>query len=69
VTSRCPPIEERLRFYTDEELDQLGVDARFDRVEVVRRDLEEFARQAGVPEEALPLFAGSDTPFLLAGKN
>jgi ubiquinone/menaquinone biosynthesis C-methylase UbiE len=63
------PMASRLRFYTDEELHQLGVAAGFDYVEVVRRDLEQFARQAGVPEEALPLFAGPGTPFLLARKS
>jgi ubiquinone/menaquinone biosynthesis C-methylase UbiE len=63
------PMASRLHFYTDEELDQLGVEAGFDRVEVVRRDLEEFARQAGVPDEALPLFAGSGTAFLVAEKS
>ena len=63
------PMASRLSFYTDEELHQMGVEAGFERVEVVRRDLEEFARQAGVPDEALPLFAGPGTPFLLAGKN
>jgi ubiquinone/menaquinone biosynthesis C-methylase UbiE len=63
------PMASRLRFYTDQELHQLGVEAGFDSVEVVRRDLEQFARQAGVPEEALPLFAGPGTAFLLARKS
>jgi hypothetical protein len=59
----------RLYFYTDDELHQLGVQAGFDHIELVRRDLEEFARQAGVPDEALPLFAGAGTPFLIAEKS
>ncbi len=43
--------------------------AGFDEVRVVRRDLEPFAREAGVPEEHLPLFAagtGGGARFLLA---
>jgi hypothetical protein len=58
----------RLRFYEDDELRQLGLDAGFDTAQVVRRDLEPFARQAGVPEQHLALFAGPGAPFLLARK-
>jgi hypothetical protein len=36
---------------------------------VVRRDLEGFAREAGVPEDALPLFKDRGAPFLLARKD
>jgi hypothetical protein len=59
----------RLRFYTDDELRQLAVDAGFDNATVVRRDLEPFARQVGVPKEHLPLFRGDGAPFLLARKD
>jgi len=62
------PIASRLRFYTDEQLRQLGIDAGFDGVSVVRRDLLPFAREAGVPQEHLALFAGAGAPFLLARK-
>jgi SAM-dependent methyltransferase len=62
------PMASRLRFYDDDELAALGRDAGFDDVRVVRRDLEPFARDAGVPEEHLPLFAGPGTRFLLARK-
>jgi len=61
------PFASRLRFYEDDELAELGRKARFEEVRVVRRGLEAFAREAGVPEEHLPLFAGG-TPFLLARK-
>jgi ubiquinone/menaquinone biosynthesis C-methylase UbiE len=62
------PMASRLHFYSDDELRQLAEDAGFDRARVVRRDLEPFARKAGVPEEHLVFFAGSGTPFLLAQK-
>ncbi len=63
------PMASRLRFYSDDELRQLARDAGFDNAKVVRKELLPFARKAGVPEEALPLFAGSGTPFLLAQKD
>jgi SAM-dependent methyltransferase len=63
------PMASRLHFYDDDEFQRLAEDAGFERVQVVRRDLEPFARQAGVPEEHLPLFAGAGTPFLLARKD
>jgi SAM-dependent methyltransferase len=62
------PMASRLQFYDDDELEELGRKAGFKTVSVVRRDLEPFAREVGVPEEHLPLFAGSDARFLLARK-
>ncbi len=62
------PMASRLRFYEDDELAALGRAAGFDRVEAVRRDLEPFAREAGVPEEHLPLFSGPGTRFLLGNR-
>ena len=62
------PMASRLRFYDEHELAALGRDAGFDDVRVEKRDLEQFAREAGVPEEHLPLFRGPDTRFLLARK-
>jgi len=59
------PMASRLRFYGDEELEALGRSAGFDHVKVIRRDLTDFAREAGVPEEILPLFAGP-ARFLVA---
>lgn len=59
------PMASRLRFYEDHELERLARDARFDAVRTVRRNLGPFAREAGVPEEHLPLFEG-ETSFLLA---
>ena len=62
------PMASYLRFYEDDELQQLAVEAGFAKATVVRRDLEQFARQVGVPEEHIALFAGPGTSFLLAQK-
>jgi len=59
------PMASRLRFYEPDELESLARQAGFEEVRVVRRELETFARESGVPEEHLPLFAGGDQ-FLLA---
>ena len=63
------PMASHLHFYTDEQLGQLAEVAGFAVVNVVRRDLELFARQAGVPEEHIAFFAGGSAPFLLAQKD
>ncbi|HSZ57596.1 MAG TPA: methyltransferase domain-containing protein [Tepidisphaeraceae bacterium] len=60
------PIASRLCFYDDAQLARLALDAGFRDVRVVRRDLLPFAREAGVPQEHLALFAGNAAPFLLA---
>jgi SAM-dependent methyltransferase len=61
------PMASHLRFYEDEELGSIAHQAGFRSVSVVHRDLEAYAREAGVPEEHLSLFAGG-TPFLFARK-
>lgn len=63
------PVASRLRFYDDGELRDLAVAAGFTDARVERRDLERHAREAGVPEEHLPLFRGAGTPFLFARKD
>jgi ubiquinone/menaquinone biosynthesis C-methylase UbiE len=63
------PMASRLQFYEDDELEDLARRAGFSTVKVVRRVLEQYAREVGVPEEHLPLFAGAGTPFLIAGKD
>ncbi len=60
------PMASRLHFYGSDELERLGRAAGFDTVAVVRRDLAPYAREAGVPEVHLPLFAGPGARFLLA---
>jgi SAM-dependent methyltransferase len=65
------PMASRLHFYDSEQLETLGRQAGFAEVRVVRRDLQPFAREAGVPEAHLPLFAagmGGGARFLIARK-
>jgi hypothetical protein len=57
----------RLRFYEDDDLVRLAHDAALTDVRVERRDLEEPAREAGVPDEYLSLFE-AEAPFLVARK-
>ena len=61
------PMAARLRFFEDDELGSFAHKAGFARVRVVRRNLEAFAQEVGVPQEHLSLFA-DDTSFLLAQK-
>ncbi|HEX8732729.1 MAG TPA: methyltransferase domain-containing protein [Ktedonobacterales bacterium] len=63
------PAASRLRFYTDDELRALAITAGFSDAQVERRDLEQHARESGVPEEHLPIFRGAGTPFLYARKD
>jgi SAM-dependent methyltransferase len=63
------PMASRLRFYDSEELEGLGRAAGFETVRVVRRSLEAFAREVGIPEAHLSLFAGPGPRFLLARKS
>jgi SAM-dependent methyltransferase/uncharacterized protein YndB with AHSA1/START domain len=63
------PMASRLRFYDEKALRQLAVAAGFAHVQVVRRDLEPYAREAGIPQEHLGLFAGEGARFLLARKD
>jgi SAM-dependent methyltransferase len=65
------PMASRLRFYDSAQLEALGRQAGFTEARVVRRDLQPFAREAGVPAEHLALFAagaGGGARFLLARK-
>ena len=65
------PIASRLKFYDSDELGALARKAGFEEVKVIRRDLEPYARKAGVPAYALALFSGEKgggARFLLARK-
>ena len=62
------PMASHLRFYDDDELQGLAEEAGFAQAQVVWRDLEPFARQAGLPEEHVAFFVGPGAPFLLARK-
>lgn len=62
------PIASRVRFYEDRELEQLAQKAGFSSVRVEHPDLRDFARQSGVPSEAVPLFSGRGGQFLIGVK-
>jgi SAM-dependent methyltransferase len=51
------PMASRVRFYTDAELVELAHGAGFDEATVTRPDLEPFAREAGLPDDVVVLFA------------
>jgi SAM-dependent methyltransferase len=61
------PMASRLRFYEDEDLVRFAHDAALTDARVVRRSLEEPAREVGIPDEYVELFVG-DAPFLVARK-
>ncbi len=63
------PMASRLQFYDDSDLYALAQHSGFTRLRVLRRNLESYARQVGVPEEHLPLFGGWGTRFLLVQKD
>ncbi len=62
------PAASRLHFYDDREFLALAITADFTDAQVERRDLEQYARESGVPEESLTLFRGSGASFLFARK-
>jgi ubiquinone/menaquinone biosynthesis C-methylase UbiE len=62
------PMASRIYFYDDTELEGLARTAGFQEARVVRRSLETFARESGIPQEHLPLFGGRGTPLLVARK-
>ncbi len=63
------PMASRLQFYDDSDLHTLARNAGFTTIRVVRRNLEPFAKQVGIPEEHLPLFGMFDTRFLVVRKD
>jgi SAM-dependent methyltransferase len=50
------PVASRVRFYEDDELEQLAREAGFAEATVTRPDLTEHARRVGVPEEHIASF-------------
>jgi len=60
------PMASRLRFYDDAAFALLGRQAGFTDATVVRRPVEQYAREAGIPEEHIPLFSGPGMQFLIA---
>jgi SAM-dependent methyltransferase len=68
-TPACPePIASRLRFYDDADLSDLAREAGFGWEGVLRRNLEDVAREVGIPEDELAIFAHHDARFLVARK-
>ncbi len=62
------PIASRLRFYEDEELRGLATDAGFSEIRVERPNMEPYAREAGLPEDALAMFRGTGGAQLLIAR-
>jgi SAM-dependent methyltransferase len=62
------PMASRLRFYKDDELEQLARAAGFAEARVEEPELEEHARVSGVPEEHVALFRGSGGAQLLLAR-
>jgi SAM-dependent methyltransferase len=53
------PMASRGQFYTDEELVEMAREAGFAVASVSHPDLEPFAREAGLPEDVVSVFAGN----------
>jgi SAM-dependent methyltransferase len=63
------PMASRGRFYTDDELVELARAAGFHDAAVEHPDLEPFAREAGLPDDVVELFAGAgDVSQLLVAR-
>jgi SAM-dependent methyltransferase len=63
------PMASRLHFYEDDDIELLARAAGLAQVRVERRNLGPYAKAAGVPPEALPLFSrGPGAQFLFAIK-
>jgi SAM-dependent methyltransferase len=63
------PMASRIRYYEDAELQALAEKAGFDSVQVDHPELGQFARETGIPDEQLALFAyRSGGQLLLARK-
>lgn len=63
------PAASRISFYDAEQFGALAAAAGFTDFSVERRDLEPYAREAGVPEEHLALFQGPGALYLFARKS
>ena len=62
------PFASRIHFYEDDELACLAREAGFTQARVDNPDLSVFAREVGVPDEALPLFSDSASGQLLLAR-
>ncbi len=62
------PIADRLKFYDDDEFKEIALKAGFTSVTLLKIDMEVYAREAGIPEEHIPLFSQSPGGYLKAIK-
>jgi SAM-dependent methyltransferase len=62
------PYASRIRFFEREEFEHIGRAAGFADVHVEEPNLEQYARAAKVPDEALALFGGEGGALLLTGR-
>jgi SAM-dependent methyltransferase len=62
------PMASRLHFYEESELEGLVCSAGFARVRFEHPDFETLAKQAGVPQEAIPLYGIPGTSQLLVAQ-
>ena len=62
------PYASRLRFYENEELQDMASKIGFSKVEVVQPDLRDYAKKVGIPDEHLSIFESKYSLVLLATK-
>jgi len=62
------PVASRLFFYEDQELQELARKAGFVEAVMEHPDFEQFAREAGIPEDSLGLFKGTGGGQLLVAR-
>jgi len=62
------PIASRIRFYEDEELEELARKAGFEKAAVLRPDFPPFAKEVGIPEDQLGAFSKNSGQLLVAYK-
>ncbi len=62
------PVSDHLHFYDSSELEKLTRQAGFSTIKILETDLGPYAREAGIPEEHLPLFSAYKSRFIKAIK-
>ncbi|HUZ79552.1 MAG TPA: methyltransferase domain-containing protein [Thermoplasmata archaeon] len=68
TTAAPEPVASRIHWYTDSELADLARAAGFQEVEVTHPDLGRWARESGVPTDALAFFEGGEGGQLLTAR-
>lgn len=62
------PIVSRLYFYEDNELEELARKSGFNKIEILRPDLSDYARKVGILEESISLFSSHSGQLMIAIK-